>query len=122
MATSKIKGQIRTGLYAVPVTVVEGAVVGRCTAYLQGNILTLNAVINLTGMSFANNDPIFTINGFKALGWADGWAVSESDRANMLKYCCNGGNKILFSAVAGSVSRNLNGFYDFHITFPVVPA
>ena len=114
-------GQIRTGLYGVQVSVVEGAVVGRCTAYLQGNLLTINAAINLTGMSFANDDVIFTIDGYKSLGWMDFWAESENDPTKRLKCFCRGQNLIRFSAVAGSVSSNLSGFYDFHVTFPVVP-
>lgn len=120
MATSTIKGQIRTGLYSVPVTAIAGATVGRLVAYLQGNLLTLNAALNLTGLTFANDDIIMTFEGFKALGWADGWAVSESDRNNMLKYYCRGQNTIRFSAVGGTVTSP-TGYYDFHITFPVVP-
>ena len=102
-------------------TVVEGAQVGRVTAYLQGNLLTLNAAVNLTGLTFANDDIIFTLEGFKALGWFDAWAVSESNRSNMLKYYCRSERLIRFSAVGGTVTSP-TGYYDFHVTFPVVPA
>ena len=123
MATSKIKGKTGTTLQAVTITPVAGAVVGAATAYLEGNLLKINAVLNLTGLTFANNDVLITISGYKAVGRSDFWAHCESDanNAKVKVVITNNSSEVKISAVANCKLSGFVGFYDFNLLIPVVP-
>lgn len=107
---------------AVTVTPVAGATIGALTAYIEGNLLKINAVINLTGMTFANNDTLFTITGYKACGRTDYWAFPESGSGLVKAVIMNNSNEIKISAVTNCLLTGFNGFYDFAMAIPVVPA
>ena len=122
MATSTIKGKTGTTLQSVTVTPVEGAVVGALTAYLQGNLLQINAVLNLTGLTFVNNDTLLTITGYKALGRTDCWALPESGSGFVKAVIMSNSKEVKISAVSNCKLTGFAGFYDFSMVIPVIPA
>lgn len=109
-------------MQAVTVTPVTGAVVGALAAYLQGNLLKVNAVLNLTGLTFVNNDTLMTITGYKALGRTDCWAFPESGNGLVKAVIMNNSNEIKISAVSNCKLTGFAGFYDFSMVIPVIPA
>ena len=122
MATSTIKGKTGTTLKAVTVTAVNATSQAALTAYLEGNLLKINAVLNYSGKTFANNDDLFTIDGYKAVGRSDFWAWPESGSGLIKAVIMNNASAIKISAVGNCKLTGFDGFYDFAMTIPVVPA
>jgi len=109
-------------LPAVTVTAVAGATVGALQAYIEGNLLKVNAVLNFNGMTFVNNDTLITITGYKALGRTDAWGFPESGTGLIKAVIMNNTSLIRISAVGNCKLTGFDGFYDFSMVIPVVPA
>lgn len=121
MATSTIKGRTETTIQQVTVTTAAEQV-GALNAQLQGNILLINAVLRFNGQTFANNDTIMTITGYKASKRTDCWALPESGPGRVKAVIMNNSSNVIISEVGNGLMTGFNGYYDFNMVIPVVPA
>ena len=95
---------------------------GALSAVLQGNILLLNAVLRFNGQTFVNNDTLITITGYKAIKRTDCWALPESGSGIIKAVIMQNSSEVKISAVDNGMLTGFNGFYDFNMVIPVVPA